>query len=87
MQPELIVLGLVLGAIGSALCVLLHDTNDVIANLIGGLLGGLFAAIGIGQATTYTTPIIALLILSGYVGGSMLHAIVYRTPDTGDGHE
>ena len=32
MQPELIVLGLVLGAIGSALCVLLHDTNDVIAN-------------------------------------------------------
>ena len=32
MQPELIFLGLVLGAIGSALCVLLHDTNDVIAN-------------------------------------------------------
>ena len=32
MQPDLIFLGLVLGAIGSALCVLLHDTNDVIAN-------------------------------------------------------
>ena len=79
MQPDLIFLGAFLGALGSGLCFLLHDTKDVTANLIGALLGGLFAAIGIGQATTYTTPTIALLILSGYVGGSVLHAILYNT--------
>ena len=87
MQPELIFLGFLLGALGSGLCVLLHDTKDVTANIIGGCLGGLFAAVSIGQVAIYTRSTIALLILSGYVGGSMLHAILYRpSHDAGDGN-
>ena len=89
MQPELIFLGFLLGALGSGLCFLLHDPNDVTANIIGGCLGGLFAAVSIGHVAIYTRSTIALLILSGYVGGSVLHAILYNTParPRGDGDQ
>ena len=82
MTPEMMVLGIFLGALGSLLCVLLHDNNHVIENMIGGILGGLFAASGVGKVAEYTTPTIALLLMSGYVGGSVLYALLNRQQAT-----
>lgn len=75
-----ILIGMLLGMLSSGVQVVLQERERpcvvIVARLIGGLLGGLFAAISVGS-TEIVVKDVVLILLAGYVAADLFAFIVF----------